>query len=394
MNFGLSVLGQSRHRVSGPILVAHTAQQEVSDFASVFTRTSAIDTSGANFLVVVGATYDGGTGSPSKPALIADLVGGTVPDTVLSFTSITQSGSNMILNGTFPGGGSNAYAGLNFFVGGLGSSDIVDNGGYPCTASTTTTVTLTNPSGITTANSGKFIQTQNIWHFLIRQTDIGNSCMYYAYNASVGAGHTFLIDTVSLASDGGGLAVQAWSGIRHTSDPLVPLSYICTRGVPSATTASVSDITGTSLSGSNLTISGGWEQGTANAFVGQNITLSGYTGSSAVNNGTWPCTTSSSGSITVTVPGGFNGQAGSPKWFMAALPINTLIIAGIGGRNTDGLRSIDEGFTIYDSYSGSLIAAASIASRLSDGVTQYSPDWSIATSAININNNLAAFYHA
>jgi hypothetical protein len=60
-------------------------------------------------------------------------------------------GGSTVYTGAFTGGGSSAFAGLIFAVWGFANND--NNGVYPCTASTATTLTLTNPNGIAEGSS-------------------------------------------------------------------------------------------------------------------------------------------------------------------------------------------------------------------------------------------------
>lgn len=396
MNFGVQTLGQTRHRsASGPSLIANIAVQG-ANFTEPVGVSSSIDTTGADFLVAAVTTYDGGIGSSTNPALIADLVGGTVSATPLSITSILQSGSNMILSGTFPAGGSNAYAGLNFFIGGYTSSDSVDNGGYNCTASTLTTITLTNASGVTTAaTTGQCLITTNIWYYLNRIIQNTVVTFYYAWAPTVGSGHTFTINTTTLAGDGGSFAIQAWSGIKSSSNPLVANSILGDYNGSTPTTMFAGTITGTVLAGTDLTITGNWAVGAGNAFAGISFTLDGYTGSSSGNNGTWLCTASAGGSITVTVPsGGFNGQSGTPGFVFPLPDTHTLVVAALGGQLTAGARSIDSGFTITDSYSGSTLqASTSMAYLVSSNSNGVHPKWTI-TSSLSMKVCQVAFQHA
>ena len=355
-----------------------------------------LDTTGANFIAIVGSTYDTGVGDNRIPPLFADLVGGTVANTLFSVTSITQSGSDMILNGSFAGGGSNAYAGKNFFVAVNGDSggQPTNCGGFPCTASSTTTITLTNSAGITDATTYKAIITQNLWHYLIRTLDYGNVFMFYAYNAAVGSGHTFVMNTTNLGGDGGAFALQAWSNIKSSSNPLVPGSYMFGRGT-GVTTDSVGAITSASYSGTSLTISGNWQLGDYASLIGTSVTLSGFTGSSSANNGTWTVTSGNSTQLVLTVISGYNGLAGTPVLKIPVPGANTVIIAGLGGRNNYGTKSIDSGFTITDSYNGSSqFAQASMAYKLSSGTAGEAPFWTTATSTVNMDMCIAAFEHA
>lgn len=397
MRGGLSmgIVAGEIQRSSVPALIAH-AVNNPGNFVEPVTIGST-NTSGANFIAVVFSCYDTGIGDNRIGPLFADLVGGTVSNSTFAATSITQSGSNMTLNGTFPGGGSNAYAGSNFMVqvdNTSGGFPALNAGTFPCTASTTTTITLTNASGVNDASAYRAIITQNIWHYLIRVTDYGNVGMFYTYNAVCGSGHTFIMNTQNLGGDGGAFAIQAWSGIKSSGDPIVPGSYLYTRG-SNGTTDSPGLIQTASLSGSALTITGEWSILDYSPLVGNTVTLSGFTGSSSANNGTWVVTLSNTSQLTLTVPGGFNGIAGTPTLSIDPPSANSLIITGLGGRNNYGTKSIDTGFTITDAYNGSgQFASASMAYLLSAGATGQTPFWTTATSTINMDMNIASFQHA
>jgi hypothetical protein len=77
-------------------------------------------------------------------------------------------------------------------------------------------------------------------------------------------------------------------------------------------------VTGASGSGTSFTFTWGWSgsppvtDSIPNA-VGSNFLLSGFTGANAGNNGTWVCTATTQGSVTLTIPsGGTAGFAGTP----------------------------------------------------------------------------------
>lgn len=64
-----------------------------------------------------------------------------------SMSSVAASvGGSAVYTGTFPGGAANAYAGLSFTI--TGYANASNNGTFPVTASTTTTVTVLNPSAV------------------------------------------------------------------------------------------------------------------------------------------------------------------------------------------------------------------------------------------------------
>ena len=107
---------------------------------------------------------DGSASSFSTPIVfgtegklvILDLNGGTLQFTpktgnvALTVGSVaTSSGGTAVYAGTFPNGGSNAYAGKVFQIQGFGTGTSVDNDGeYYCTASSTTQLTLSNGKAV------------------------------------------------------------------------------------------------------------------------------------------------------------------------------------------------------------------------------------------------------
>jgi hypothetical protein len=67
-----------------------------------------------------------------------------VVDLVFQLTSVAAGTG--VYTGTISGGGANAYAGQNFTV--TGFANAANNGTFPCTASTSTTLTLTNAASV------------------------------------------------------------------------------------------------------------------------------------------------------------------------------------------------------------------------------------------------------
>src|SRR5271154_1972551 len=67
-----------------------------------------------------------------------------------------------VYTGTFTNGGTNAYAGLTLTFSGFGTA--ANNGTFLCVASSTTTVTVTNPNGANSGGIGTvFASGQNIF---------------------------------------------------------------------------------------------------------------------------------------------------------------------------------------------------------------------------------------
>ena len=78
-----------------------------------------------------------------------------------------------------------------------------------------------------------------------------------------------------------------------------------------AASGTILTVTGSTYSGSTKVITGSWLGGANGQYVGQWITLTGFT--STANNGVWLCTASAAGSISLTIAGGDNSIAGTPK---------------------------------------------------------------------------------
>src|SRR6266704_332001 len=66
-----------------------------------------------------------------------------------------------VYTGTFTNGGTNAYAGLRLTFSGFGTA--ANNGTYECVASTTTTVTVTNPNGANSGAMGTVFATNHVF---------------------------------------------------------------------------------------------------------------------------------------------------------------------------------------------------------------------------------------
>lgn len=111
----------------------------------------------------------------------------------VSFTSIgtftlsaagNASGGSTVYTGTFssPSGASNAFAGFKFTVAGFPNS--LNNGTFLCTASSTTTITLSNASGVSQSHAATAEDIGNTYHFAA--ADVGKSAaVWYQYNYSM-----------------------------------------------------------------------------------------------------------------------------------------------------------------------------------------------------------------
>lgn len=81
---------------------------------------------------------------------VQDASGNAISGTAFTLTSVDNhtggSPASTVYHGTITGGGSNAFVGYLFTIAGFGHP--VNNGVFPCVASTATTLTLANPWGI------------------------------------------------------------------------------------------------------------------------------------------------------------------------------------------------------------------------------------------------------
>ena len=79
----------------------------------------------------------------------------TSPAAALVLSSVAASiGGSAVYTGTITNGGSNAFANQTFIITGFTGAATVDNGTYLCTASTGTTLTLSNPNAVAVTAAG------------------------------------------------------------------------------------------------------------------------------------------------------------------------------------------------------------------------------------------------
>lgn len=106
-----------------------------------------------------GTTTDGGvTWIMIQTAASMTWQANTAYNTAQTFTITSvsaASGSTTVYNGSFPGGGSNAYANLVFVTSAL--QNAANNGAFVCTASTTTSITLKNAGGVAETAQGQAV---------------------------------------------------------------------------------------------------------------------------------------------------------------------------------------------------------------------------------------------
>jgi hypothetical protein len=84
-----------------------------------------------------------------------------------------------VYTGTITGGGSNAFAGFTFTVTGF-ATNASNNGTFQCTASNTTTLTLTNPNGVAETHAATATQQET------------TALTYVAYGSKTLSGNTYI----------------------------------------------------------------------------------------------------------------------------------------------------------------------------------------------------------
>jgi hypothetical protein len=205
--------------------------------ASAFTQpaaSGAINTTGANFLAMAINSYDNQkTGSPRGP-LVWDAIGAATLAAQPCSGTATLSGTSLTITPSTSfdaSAGSNGWVGLLIAVNGF-SGNTFNNGFWICTASSTSsiTVTCTDPSAGTTSATGVYLApSANKW-VQIPDADMVNDFsgggLWYCTNPNVGSSHYFAEDDrpITAAGDGSSFAVVAFSGVK-TSSPYVQNVY-------------------------------------------------------------------------------------------------------------------------------------------------------------------------
>ena len=93
----------------------------------------------------------GGEVTPGTAYVLTSVATSTIPAFTLTAVA-AASGGVAVYTGTITSGGSNAFEGIDFTI--TGFDNAVNNGVFSCTASTTTTLTLTNPNAVADTHAG------------------------------------------------------------------------------------------------------------------------------------------------------------------------------------------------------------------------------------------------
>jgi len=126
----------------------------------------------------------------------------------LSISSVANSsGGSAVYTGTFPNGGSNAYAGMVFQIAGFVTNP-GNNGTFICSASSTTTLTLNNANAISESHAATAISTGAVYW------DQQNGSKTLLFGKSVGAGQTYFQAVGGVLYMGDGVDTLKWTPLN------------------------------------------------------------------------------------------------------------------------------------------------------------------------------------
>lgn len=146
-----------------------------------------------------------------------------MPSTVFALNSVaTHSGATTVYTGTITGGGSNAFAGFYFVV--VGFSTAANNGTFVCTASSATTLTLSNGAGAAETKSA----TAALRNTIILTAPANAAFLSIGIDDGLlhdngGTGFTITVTNLSSVS-----AYMASGTSTNTAFPRVPVGMLCT----------------------------------------------------------------------------------------------------------------------------------------------------------------------
>ena len=127
---------------------------------------------------------------------------------LLAITSCANaSAGSTVYTGTFPGGASNGYAGLTFLIAGFVTNP-QNNGTYTCTASTLTTLTLSNATGVAETVAATAITSGGVYK------DNQDSTKTFLFAKSVGAGQMFFISVAGVLYMGDGIDTKKYTPLN------------------------------------------------------------------------------------------------------------------------------------------------------------------------------------
>ena len=262
------------------------------------------------------SVFGGGATYPTPPdrAFSFQLSNGNIQVIIDTGTSglfaITSannaSGGTTVYNGTFPGGASNGLVGLVFSVNGF-VTNTTNNGTYTCTASSATTLTLSNKGGIAETIAATAVTSGGV--YLDNQN--GTSTLLFA--KGVNAGQAYFISVAGVLYIGDGVDTRKYTPL-NTNDTIWNWGIVAPTTQPSVT----------------ITASG------AAASVWQASTVFSTMGLTKDTNATpqiWQIIgTNANGSNTTAPQFGTTGN-GEPNWGLAPSEGNTLVDGGVTWTN-------------------------------------------------------------
>lgn len=126
----------------------------------------------------------------------------------LAIASVASSvGTTAVYTGTFPLGGSNAYAGMIFQVAGF-VTNTGNNGNFICTASSTTTLTLQNSVAVAETHAATAISAGAVYW------DQQNGSKTLLFGKAVGAGQTYFQAVAGVLYMGDGADTLKWTPLN------------------------------------------------------------------------------------------------------------------------------------------------------------------------------------
>jgi hypothetical protein len=117
------------------------------------------------------------------------------------------SAGSTVYNGTFPGGATNGYVGLSFIVAGFVTNP-QNNGTYICTASSATTLTLSNATAVAETHAATAITSGGVY------LDNQNGTKTLLVAKSVGAGQTYFISVAGVLYMGDGVDTKKYTPLN------------------------------------------------------------------------------------------------------------------------------------------------------------------------------------
>lgn len=146
----------------------------------------------------------------------------------LTLTSVAASiGSAAVYTGTITGGTSNAFVGMSFTVTGFTGAN--NNGSFVCTASSSTTITLSNSMATSETHAAAIVSAGAVY------IDNQNGTKTLLFAKSAGAGQTYFVAVAGVLYMGDGVDVRKytplnsnglvwnWGGAAPTSQPNVTI---------------------------------------------------------------------------------------------------------------------------------------------------------------------------